>query len=980
MKIILWCFVCLATVFQLHGQEKIDKGNEVLLKSGDLSVLIDKEYPRIFEYHLGKHKFSGTEGKDKRVMINGREAKYELSFRCENEVKAVYDFVFPELDLAFSWEISLNGRLVEGKMLQLREGKTKLYTLAFPGQQLLSVTEQDPAPAYIWCRMIPMVDSPDVYKKLKDAAPLSQPQSANYVFLENGTLAGGILSNVIDERERVAWQVWLQESGGKVAAIWCPVWTYREVDNETLEKPWFKVIVAGDENGDKVVDWQDAAIRYRQEVDRPFRADEVKKIVSSQIGFNASHLAANPFLRMFDNMKKCALLLDFLPQDLLVKGYQGGGHDSSVPDYAHPNIQAGGFKDLNYMIDEGKKINLKVGLHINCTEAYPESRYFDPAILTKELGWLWGDQAVLIDKKKDLKSGSLFRRIDEMFDSVPHIDFLYVDTYQDRGWPLIKIREKLESYHQRMYTEFDVAMDGVSTWSHGRVRLKDKMVRFIWNDCRDIFRMDPLLFGAAHRGINGWEGEAGVDAFVREVYTQNLPTKFLQHFRLMKWTDREALFEGGVKTTIQDGKVTGTWGNMTFFTGNWNEKKRCFNQVRLLIPWEPDVKLPERIFLWDDDATDARWVLPGSWESLSKVYLYRLTDRGRVFEKVLPVKGGTVEFLAARHTPYVLYSHRVKEIQPAEMKWGEGQEIADPGFNDYTLSAWKKQGDKEAVKIAVIPNGQTALELGGRQGSGVSQRLKTLRPGHAYYISAQVYIPGGVKRKTELSVRSLKKGKEVTVCRNYLEKTTLNGRSGWQRLRVWFEMPHEADEAEISLSVGGTDRESAVWIDDVRAYRTTMPVKDKDCLLLEDFELHDAGWGPFVNTVKGAVYTDLSELNPGRTADVIDGHFSLKTWNQNAGLVYRTVPGLLRFAPATSYRVAFDYLCDRDNCYELVVKESDEPGAEVLLRVPVKRGKERIEESFTTAAFPDAWMGIEKKNNDKVILVIDNLKIDIINL
>lgn len=973
-KIILT--VLLAATFQVFGYRTAKAENEqtTTLKSRQLSVVLDNQFPRVLEYRLEQKKMTGAVSAEKQVLINGKKAQYKVVFRQEGEAKAVYDFTFPELGLAFACELSVDGQMLQGKITNILEGETKLYTLAFPAHQLLSVTEQDKAPAYIWCRMIPMVDSPDVYTELKNARPQPQPSTANYVFLENGELAAGILSNVIDERERVAWHM-QQGDSGKTGSIWCPVWTYRELDSETLENPWFKVLIAADENQDKTVNWQDAAILYRRQVSKPYRAAEVKKIVSSQIGFNASHFANNPFLRMFDNMKKCALLIDFLPQDLLVKGYQGGGHDSSVPDYAHPNIQAGGFKDLNYMIDNGKKINLNVGLHINCTEAYPESRYFDPAILTKELGWLWGDQSVLIDKKKDLKSGKLFQRIDEMFDSIPHIDFLYVDTYQDRGWPLIKIREKLESYNQRMYTEFDVAMDGVSTWSHGRVRLKDKMARFIWNDCRDIFWMDPLLFGADHHGINGWEGEGDVRRFVREVFTENLPSKFLQHFQLMKWTDTEALFDKGVKTVRHGDHVTGTWEKATFFEGDWNEKNRSFSQVSLFIPWEPDMKIPERIFMWDDAGTDRNWILPASWKVFSKVYVYELTDRGRQFKAVVLVKRGTVNYKAEKGKPYVVYSRKMEEIQPGKMAWGEGQEVADPGFNDYLLAAWKREGHKEAVKVAVTPNGQTSLEISSVKSAGVSQKLQTLIPGVAYYVSANVFIPSGKLRQTTLSVGALKKGKMLSESRNHLDRTTLNGVSGWQRLRVLFQMPEDADQAEIVLLAGECAGETPVWVDDVRAYRTVSGSVDTGSVLFEDFELRDVGWGPFVNTVKGSVYTDLSEFNPGRTADVIDGDFSLKTWNHKKGLLYRTTPGLLRLRPQTRFEISFDYLCDRDDSYELIVKESDAPDAKVLLRFPIKRGKGRISEMFTTTAFEDSWIGIEKTNDDLVIFVMDNLKI-----
>lgn len=944
------------------------------INSREMSVVVDQDFPRVVEYRLGKKIFRGALSAERQVVVNGKAQPCRVSFRKEGTDRVVYDFTFDDIELSFSVELAVRGQVLEGRVSRINDDRDKLYTLAFPGQQLLSITAEDKASAYIWCRMIPMKDAPDVYRTLQESPLDGTARTANYLFLENGDLAAGILSNVIDERERVAFQV-KQIAGRKVCQAWCPVWTYRELPTETLEAPWFKVVIAGDGNRDGVTDWQDAALLYRAEVQRPFRAEEVKTIVSSQIGFNASHLAENPFLRMFDNMKKCALLLDFLPQDLLVKGFQGGGHDSSFPDYAHPNVQAGGFRDLNYMIDHGREIGLNVGLHINCTEAYPESRYFDPSILSKELGWLWGDQAVLIDKKKDLKSGKLFQRIDEMFDSVPNIDFLYVDTYQDRGWPLIKINEKLVANHQRMYTEFDAAMDGVSTWSHGRTRLKGKVARFIWNDCRDIFGLDPLLLGAEHHGINGWEGEAAVPRFVKEVYTRNLPTKFLQHFHLMCWKEREAVFEGGVKMTMQDSRVRGSWGDMTFFSGLWDEQKKNFKDIKVFVPWEPLAEQPGRIFVWDETGGKGHWVLPASWRKVKKVYVYKLTDQGRIFDRVVSVSGGAVDYTFEKETPYVFYSRKVQEISPADMKWGDGQEIADPGFNDFSLSSWEKTGEREAVQVAHDRNGQTSLKLAAGKVAGVSQRIGALQQNAAYYVSARVLIDGKTPRKTKLQVEALQKGKVVHAVENYLDKTTLNGVRGWQRLRVPFEMPAGADQVRISVwAEPGTD-ETVVWVDDMRAYRTTPVAKDARCVLSEDFEQRDMGWGPFVNTVKGSIYTDLSELNPGRTADVIDGNFSLKTWNQRKGLLYRTVPGLLRLLPEQGYEIEFEYLCDRDDSYELVVKESDEPEARVLLREPVKRGKGRIRKEFSTTRYPDAWIGIEKTNDDPVIFVMDNLKL-----
>ena len=47
------------------------------------------------------------------------------------------------------------------------------------------------------------------------------------------------------------------------------------------------------------------------------------------------------------------------------KGYQGEGHDDAIPDYDKIGIRQGGVKDFNYLIEEGKKYNLNIGVHIN---------------------------------------------------------------------------------------------------------------------------------------------------------------------------------------------------------------------------------------------------------------------------------------------------------------------------------------------------------------------------------------------------------------------------------------------------------------------------------------------------------------------------------------------------------------------------------------------------------------------------------------
>jgi len=73
-------------------------------------------------------------------------------------------------------------------------------------------------------------------------------------------------------------------------------------------------------------------------------------------------------------------------------------------------------------------------------------------------------------------------------------------------------------------------------------------------------------------------------------------------------------------------------------------------------------------------------------------------------------------------------------------------------------------------------------------------------------------------------------------------------------------------------------------------------------VLFEDFENVDEGWGPFMYGWEGPMNTHLSEANPPYTSDTISGRYSLKSRREDSpGLLYRTVPAMLKLQPGTTY-------------------------------------------------------------------------------
>ena len=151
----------------------------------------------------------------------------------------------------------------------------------------------------------------------------------------------------------------------------------------TLELPSSKVVITKDLNKDNVVDWQDGAIAYRNIMNNPKGAESVPDLVAYRIAMNFASQAQNPFLMTLDGIKKINLHTDGLGQSILLKGYGSEGHDSDHLNYADIGKRIGGVEDFKKLLARAREYGAKIGIHVNASETYPESKYFSEAILRK---------------------------------------------------------------------------------------------------------------------------------------------------------------------------------------------------------------------------------------------------------------------------------------------------------------------------------------------------------------------------------------------------------------------------------------------------------------------------------------------------------------------------------------------------------------------------------------------------------------------
>ncbi len=919
----------------------------VSLQSKALAVTVDTDFPRILGYRMAGQSVAGQASPTSAVEVNGKAEPCHIAFRKTASNSAEYALDFPQAQIRLRLVLTVSDNAVELRTAGIEEmGATKMRTLFFPGNALLTLSESDAAIAAVHSTTV----HDDYRGEFREhIGPLSgmkpEEDSGNYFFASTGKLAFGVGSNHPVDVERVAWKI-AGDGAAKTCTAWSPAWLCRGDDGERTDLPWTKIFVTTDANGDGSANWQDAALVFRSNMPKPYGSEFVRTTVGENVAMNFASCAQQPFLRILDNVKRAYLVTDGLGQQVIIKGFSSEGHDSANSDYAgHWNERAGGLKDLTTLLENAGRYNARIGIHINVSEVYPEAHRYNPEILQLDAkgnlkpGWCWLDQAYMIDKRKDLLSGNLFATLDQMHHDLPKLSFVYVDTYWDNGWPAWKLVHKLSELGLPFYTEGTPHLDPWSTWAHWR-GASSAVMHFLWYSDRDIFVNDAILRGGRgdDDGFMGWQNQHTFQNYVRNTFTRHLPAKYLKRFELLRWEPgKEADFSGGVKV-INDGVVTVTQQGRKVMS--W---KGGGAETRMCVPWDG------KIYLWDDANGSVEWELPPDWATLKTVYLYPLSDRGRGTGIPVPVEQGKVKVEIAKGAPYVLY--RNPAPAPLDMEWGKGSPVKDPGFCSYSLDAWNVSGK---ARVEADGHGNPRLRLSG----SASQELTALEPGKTY--AASVWALGSGKGGASLTVRA--GGKEFT---NHVTRFNVphhlpnDPRSGtnYQRLKVIFDLPATASKATLVLSApdGGE-------FDDIRVVEIRRSPEASQHWFWEDFENVDMGYGPFAWC--SGERTHLSESNPPYTTDTISGRFSLKS--RDSRRVLRTLPSTLRFKPATRYRLHCRTMGDG----HFAVEDGNGPLAE--MKFSGASGEAKGE--FATGDDEDAYLSLYKDSGDAI--VIDDLAID----
>ncbi|WP_093873925.1 endo-alpha-N-acetylgalactosaminidase family protein [Streptomyces sp. TLI_105] len=975
-----------AGVFALSGpalaEEETTTADGAVIGSDRLSVAVAEDFPRVLSYtdRASGARLLGSTAPVTQVVLNGTARAVQVKGApVLTATSAAYTLVFPDLPgVEMDARLGVDDRTTTFEVTAVRDTEAfRVGTIDIPGHDLVSVGSSDTGAATAFTRLDPdSTRTADVFARVTDTtAAEANPVGASYAIVNTGRLAAAVESNSSYDKPsgasaRDGARFWHQarRSGTETrVGVWSGQWTYRGAGAPQPESgenlPWAKVVVTPDANGDGATDWQDGAVAFRTIGIKAPGSDQTPRRVVAHIPFNFASQATHPFLRTLDDVKRISLSTDGLGQFALLKGYGSEGHDSAHPDYGgNYNKRAGGLADLNTLLREGKKWGAGFGVHVNATESYPEAKNFSETLVDRtKPGWNWLNQSYYIDQRRDVNSGDLARRFQQLRDETdPNLSMLYIDVYYTHGWIADKTMQAVRAQGWNVATEWSEKFERASLWSHwandldygGATNkgLNSQIIRFIRNGEKDVWNNHPVLGQTALVDFEGWTGETDWNAFSANIWQRNLPAKYLQQQKITRWNGDDVTFTGGVRGTVENGR-------RTFYENG----RKVLDGESYLLPWDGGKKF----YHYNKAGGTTSWAVPDGTRAYT---VYELTDNGRVKTATVRPSGGRITLDAAAGQPYVLYP----DSAPAQTapQWGQGTPVKDPGFNDAKLGAWTKAG---TVARDTDDQGRNSAKLSGTATASVRQQITGLTPGKRYTASALIEVEPGKTRPTTLSIGD----RAVTVERSALEDQVAasdwNG-TRFQRAKVTFSAPADGSTPLRIQAASGSA--ATVRIDDVRIVADA-PATKAGTVAYEDFEAVDQGWGPFLKGDAGGTTdprTHIAQLHAPYTQagwngkaidDVIGGAESLKSHDENSGLVYRTAPWTVPMKDGHDYRVEYDYQSSHAGAYEWVTGYDRTHGAGPAVetrRTPI--GQQRTTGHFAetvTAGCGDTWTGLRKR-------------------
>lgn len=413
----------------------------------------------------------------------------------------------------------------------------------------------------------------------------------------------------------------------------------------------------------------------------PYHQTQLMKILLCMPGENGGEPRVKyTFEEVLSIVKRMDAISRGLPKVLFLVGWQYTGHDDGYPAWHEVNnllkrpCDGTGRESLLWLVEEAKKYNTAISVHVNMTDAYDNSplwsEYLQKGLIScnedgtpLQIGVWNGLKAYQICYKNEWESGYAVKRIDELLDLLPFIKdagAIMVDAFFARANPYEKVSvQEEESYQRRIFRYFrnqgiDVTHESFNRLREGQDLFIGLTPWYLWFDQTETGYLEQpaylasggasylfakqfpeltaeqlqlgFLFGMSGRGedcvnnnesdfdpIINWE-----DKYRYQFYTGTLPYVYLNRYKREKLVGqgigRIVYYNDNLIVSLKDSTIT-------------HHKKTVRDKDDLFMPvlWKKEREL---IAYSLKGYTGKTWELPVNWSDVVEVDLYRIGPAG----------------------------------------------------------------------------------------------------------------------------------------------------------------------------------------------------------------------------------------------------------------------------------------------------------------------------------------------------------------
>ncbi|WP_053377131.1 NPCBM/NEW2 domain-containing protein [Paenibacillus sp. FJAT-27812] len=438
---------------------------------------------------------------------------------------------------------------------------------------------------------------------------------------------------------------------------------------------------------------------------RPFYIDYSKTLVMKYFLARNGNVELN-LEEALEATKKIDILTRGIPKVVYLVGWQFEGHDSKYPSWDQVNVKLKRPQDetaeqsLIWLMEEAKKYNTTISLHLNMTTAFPDSPLWDEYVAADLIGKVKGsagtyngvevkegDYSVYggsyaITYYRDWRSGLLQQRIQRLLEMLPplkdgatiHTDAFHLQVPQSanptgRALNLSEWHQQLEGYTNADEVEtmrnifqywrdqgLDLTSEFVDSYRQGEAFVG--LQPMAWHFRGVVAQKNWLMNVPANLYVGGRGGDLRYgssmlgEGRVKRNNLQNM-NGFLEDFALntLPW-----YYLNRLDRISDDGVVAHFSNDVTSF---YNGDKLTIKQGDKVLQSGGDLFVPS---LWTNNEkeimayslngySNVTWSFPDQWENVHAVDTYKITADGLVPDQSnVPITSGTITLTLAANT------------------------------------------------------------------------------------------------------------------------------------------------------------------------------------------------------------------------------------------------------------------------------------------------------------------------------------------